>query len=267
MIVFLVEDIKATTSVALFHALAKKQIECVVILEPSDVCVSLGYFDNANRFLDFNYCKTRNIPIIRRQTGGGTVLLHKGQIFYQFIFSKSNKTIPFKMENVYKYFSNIAIDVYKHLGINASYKPIADIVLNDKKISGQGAGDIENMLVFVGNILMDFDFDTMTNIVSCVRDKEGFRHILEKHITTIKKESLNISKNDITKAFLDVLKKNFGELEIAPLPNDILELAEVLEKELTSWDVITEDTGKKHETFKIKEDYFIDPITLRKIDL
>ncbi len=267
MIVFLVEDIKATTSVALFHALAKKKIECIVITEPSDTCISLGYFDNANRFLDFNYCKIHNIPIIRRYTGGGTVLLHKDQIFYQFVFSKSNKTIPFKMENVYKYFSNIVIDVYKNLGINVSYKPIADIVLNDKKISGQGAGDIENMLVFVGNILMDFDFDTMANVVSYIKDKESFKNMLREHITTIRKEGLNIGKNDIIKAFLDVLKKKFDKLETIPLPNEILELTKEIEKELTSWDVITEDTGKKHEAFKIKEDYFIDPITLRKIDL
>lgn len=267
LIVFVAPYLKATTSVALFHALAKKQIECIVITEPSDVCVSLGYFDNANRFLDFNYCKTHNIPIIRRYTGGGTVLLHPGQIFYQFIFSKSNKTIPFKMENVYKYFSNIVIEVYKSLGINAFYKPIADIVVNDKKISGQGAGDIENMLVFVGNLLMDFDFDMMANIVSYVKNKDMFKKILKEHITTIKLENINVAKEDIVNAFIDVLRTKFSNLEILYLPQDILDVAKILETELTSHDVITEDTGKEHKVFKIKENYFIDPNTLERVIL
>ncbi|AEF19077.1 MULTISPECIES: biotin/lipoate A/B protein ligase family protein [unclassified Hydrogenobaculum] len=267
LIVFVVPYLKATTSVALFHALAKKQIECIVITEPSDTCVSLGYFDNANRFLDFNYCKTNNIPIIRRYTGGGTVLLHPGQIFYQFIFSKSNKTIPFKMENVYKYFSNIIIEVYKSLGINAFYKPIADITLNDKKISGQGAGDIENMLVFVGNILMDFDFDMMANIISYVKDKKSFKELLEKNITTLRKEGLNLSKDSIINAFIDVLKDRFGHIEISVLPEYIWDLSKKIEIELTSYDVITEDTGKEHKVFKIKENYFIDPKTLERVIL
>jgi len=267
LIVFVVPYLKATTSVALFHALAKKQIECIVITEPSDTCVSLGYFDNANRFLDFNCCKTHNIPIIRRYTGGGTVLLHPGQVFYQFIFSKSNKTIPFKMEDVYKYFSNIIIEVYKSLGINAFYRAIADIVVNDKKISGQGAGDIENMLVFVGNILMDFDFDTMANIISYVKDKHRFKTILKEHITTIKDENINIAKEDVVNVFIDVLRSKFSNLEILSLPQDILDFAKSLEIELTSYDVITEDTGKEHKVFKIKENYFIDPNTLERVIL
>lgn len=267
LIVFVVPHLKATTSVALFHALAKKQIECIVITEPSDTCVSLGYFDNANRFLDFNYCKTHNIPIIRRYTGGGTVILHPGQIFYQFIFSKSNKTIPFKIENVYKYFSNIVIEVYKSLGINAFYKPIADIVVNDKKVSGQGAGDIENMLVFVGNILMDFDFDTMANIVSYIKDKNNFKTILKDNITTIKRENINVAKEDIVNAFIDVLRGKFSNLEILSLPEDILDFARSLETDLTSYAVITEDTGKEHMIFKIKENYFIDPNTLERVIL
>lgn len=259
------DNIEATTSVALFHAIAKKQIECIVIVEPSNKCVSLGYFDNAICFLDFNYCKTHNIPIIRRQTGGGTVLLHESQIFYQFIFSKSNKTIPFKMENVYKFFSNIVIEVYKSLGINAFYKPTADIILNDKKISGQGAGDIENMLVFVGNILMDFDFDTMANIISYIKDKKAFKELLEKNITTLRKEGLNLSKDSIINAFIDVLKDRFGHIEISVLPEDIWDLSKKIEIELSSEEAIKEDTGKEHKAFKIKEDFFVDPQTLSPI--
>ena len=265
MIVFVEQNLNATTSVALFHALARRRIECIVLTEPSNMCVSLGYFDNANRFLDFNYCKTHDIPVIRRQTGGGTVLLHQGQIFYQFIFSKSNKKIPLKLENVYKYFSSIVIEVYRKIGLEALYKPVADIVIKDKKISGQGAGDIENMLVFVGNILMDFDFDTMANIISYVKDKKAFKNILESNITTIKKEGLNIDKQKIFEAFIDTLKEKFGDIKISALPVDILEEAKTIEKELSSYEVITEDTGKEHRAFKIREDYLIDPSTLDKI--
>ncbi len=263
---FIKEHLSATLSVALFHALAQKRVECVVLTEPSGKCISLGYFDNANAFLDFEYCKNHNLPIIRRQTGGGTVLLDKGQIFYQFIFSKSNKTIPFKMENVYKYFSSIVMSVYEELGIKTKYKPVADIFYKDKKISGQGAGDINNMLIFVGNILMDFDYKTMANVISYVKDKTSFENILQENITTLSKEGFDIKKEDIFQAFIDILKKVFDDIKISDIPEDIIDLAKDIERELSSSEVIKEDTGKTHEKFKVKEGCFLNPNTLQILE-
>ncbi len=267
MIVFLKDKLDGLSCVSIFHALAKNRIECVVLTEPQNTCISLGYFDNALKFLDFDYIDKHGIPVIRRQTGGGTVLLHQGQIFYQFIFSKSNKTVPLKMESVYKYFSNIIIEVYKRLGLEAQYRPIADILIKDKKISGQGAGDIENMLVFVGNILLDFDFYAMANIISYIEDKTSFEKMLRGNITTLKEQGVYLDKDKIFEAFLEVLKVRFGAFEIKAIPQDIIYQAKEIEKELTSEDIIKEDTGKKHEYFKIKEGYLIDPSTLEKISL
>jgi hypothetical protein len=123
------------------------------------------------------------------------------------------------------------------------------------------------MLVFVGNILMDFDFDMMANIISYVKDKKSFKELLEKNITTLRKEGLNLSKDSIVDAFIDVLKDRFGHIEISVLPKDIWDLSKKIEIELTSYDVITEDTGKEHKVFKIKENYFIDPKTLERVIL
>lgn len=266
LIVFIEDGLEATLSVAIFHALAEKNIECIVLTEAKGKCLSLGYFDNANEFVDFEYCNNNQIPITRRQTGGGTVLLHEGQIFYQFIFSKKNKNLPFKMENVYKYFSNIILEVYKEIGLKVEYKPLADIVFKDKKISGQGAGDINNMLVFVGNILMDFDYTTMANVISYIKDKYSFEKLLREHITTLKIENINITKKQILDAFIKTLKKYFNTIEIMTIPKDILERARVIEKELTKEEVIKENTGKSHNTFKIKEGFFINPANLQQIN-
>jgi lipoate-protein ligase A len=92
-----VGNLRSTT---LFHAFASAGLYGLILVEPDDTYLSLGYFDNLQQVVDLERAKALNIPIIRREVGGGTVLLSRGQVFYQLVVPKS--LAPFKVENAYK---------------------------------------------------------------------------------------------------------------------------------------------------------------------
>ncbi|WP_448587315.1 lipoate--protein ligase family protein [Thermocrinis sp.] len=249
-----VGDLLSTT---LFHAFARLNLFGLILVEPEDTYLSLGYFDNAKEILDMERVRSLGIPVIRREIGGGTVLLAPGQVFYQLVIPKS--LAPFKVEDAYKKFSQPVLETYKRLGVEVEYKPINDIVVkkNQRKISGQGAGDIEKSFVFVGNILLRFDVRLMAEVLR-TPDKNFLIEVMDQNLSWLERE---LGKTFEFSHVAPILEEEFRK--ILPLekregiPEDALRLAQKLKEELTSEETLFEDTGKRHRLIKIREGIFV----------
>jgi len=244
-------------STSLFHAFARLDLFGLILVEPEDTYISLGYFDKAEEILDIQRVKSLQIPIIRREIGGGTVLLAPGQVFYQLVIPKSLS--PFKVEDAYRKFSQPVLEVYRRLGVDVEYRPINDIVVKrtQRKISGQGSGDIQRSFVFVGNILLRFDTELMAQILN-VPDKGFVKEVLEQNLSWIERETGRMpSFWEVAELFEEEFKKVLpfeGEGEVPP---EALKLADQLKESLTSEDCILEDTGRRHRLIKIREGIFL----------
>lgn len=247
-------------STTLFHAMAELGHEALIICEPADLYVSLGYFDRANELIDLNKCRELNIGVIRRQTGGGAVLLGPGQVFYQLLISKSR--VPFRVSDAYRKLSEPVIRTYGRLGLEVEYRPVNDLLAkrSQRKVSGQGAGDIGKVFVFVGNILLEFDPDLMAELFA-LRDeakREEIRKSLWENMGWLKRETgKTFTFEQVAQILLEEFSKEF-ELKIhSSPPEEALELAQELKKLMTSEETILEDTGRKHDAIKIREGVYV----------
>ncbi|MBN1233918.1 MAG: hypothetical protein JXA60_11235 [Candidatus Coatesbacteria bacterium] len=178
-------------SMLFFHALAIRNEEALVIVSPRDIIASIGYFQNARTSIDFDFCKKEKIPVMRRMVGGGTTLLDNNQIFYQIILKHDNLLNIKDKEYFFEKFSIPAINTYKKIGIETRYKPVNDIItIEKKKITGQGAGEIGECIVFVGGILLDFDYDLMSRILKVPDDnyRNNVYRNMQEGLTTVKRE-------------------------------------------------------------------------------
>ncbi|MEZ0361299.1 MAG: lipoate--protein ligase [Hydrogenobacter sp.] len=246
-------------SITIFHAMARLGYTGLVITEPKDTYVSIGYFDRLEDIIDYEKCKRLNIPVIRREVGGGAVLLSEGQVFYQLILPK--KLVPFKVEDAYRKFSKPIIQTYRKLGVEVSYRPINDLVLkNGKKISGQGAADIGECFVFVGNVLLRFDTKLMSELFKVQEEKfrDKLYKSLEENISWVEREtgrsfSYEEVENTLAEEFSKIIEFD-GE---GKLNDEILELADRLREEMTSPNVLFEDTGRRHKFLKIREGVYV----------
>lgn len=247
-------------SITLFHAMARLGKEGLIITTPTDTYVSVGYFDKTEEIVDLKKCKKLSIPVIRREVGGGAVLLHPNQVFYQLILKRERA--PFKVTDAYKHFSQAVINAYKRLGVETEYRPINDIVVkrNKKKISGQGAADIEGMFVFVGGILLRFDTKLMAQLFKVPEEKfrDKLYKSLEENISWVEKETGRLPSYEEVEEILIEEFSNLlpfeGEEEIPP---EAYELADKLKEEFTSEEVLLEDTGRKHRAIKLREGVYL----------
>ncbi len=247
-------------STTLFHAMAELGYEGLILCEPEDTYVSLGYFDRAYELIDLKKCKDLGIGIIRRQTGGGAVLLSPGQVFYQLILPK--EIVPFKVEDAYRKLSQPVIKAYARLGLEVEYKPINDLVVksSQRKISGQGAGDIGKFFVFVGNVLLRFDPELMAELFNLPNKytREKVRQSLWENISWLERELCRtFSPKEVMEALLEEFSKDFNLEVCEEAPQDAIELAEKLREEMTSEETLLEDTGRRHDLIKIREGVYV----------
>lgn len=245
-------------SITLFHAMARLGYEGLIVTSPKETYVSVGYFDRTQDIVDLERCRELGLPVIRREVGGGAVLLDPDQVFYQIVMKRDSQKLPFRIEEAYRKFSKPVIEVYRRLGIEAEYRPINDIVVkkNQRKITGQGAADIERSFVFVGGILLRFNVDLMARIFRVPEEKfrDKIHKTLEDNITWVEREtgrkpSYEEVEDLLVEEFSKVLDLE-GEGEV---PEDAVELADRLKHLFTSDEFLLEDTGRKHRTIKIRE--------------
>ncbi len=245
-------------SITLFHAMARLGYEGLIITSPTETYVSVGYFDRTKDIVDLERCRELGIPVIRREVGGGAVLLDQDQVFYQIVMRREPGKLPFKIEEIYKRFSQPVINVYRRLGIEAEYRPINDIVVkkNQRKITGQGAADIEKSFVFVGGLLLKFNTELMARIFKVPEEnfRDKIHKTLEENITWVERET---GKKPTYEEVEELLVEEFskvlnieGEGEI---PEEALRLADQLKDLFTSEEFLLEDTGRRHRTIKIRE--------------
>jgi len=163
----------------------------IILVQPSSPYVCLGFHQKLEREINVEFCRSKNLSIIRRSQGGGAVYLDSNQVFYQIVATGESEAIPLSVENLFERFLSVTVYVYCKLGLPAEFKPLNDVVVNNRKISGNGAGKFgENTTILVGNVILDLDYDMMANVLKVPDEK--FRDKMSKSmrewVTSLKRE-------------------------------------------------------------------------------
>ena len=174
----------------IYHALAGLGRESLCLVSPSTPYVCIGFHQDLEQEVDLDFCEQNGIPVFRREVGGGAVYLDGNQLFFQLILDKENPEIPRSKEAFYKKFLQPIIAVYRSIGIPAEYKPVNDLLAGTRKISGTGVGEIGDCIVFVGNLIMDFNYEMMARVLKVPDEKfrDKIHKTLEENLSTIIRE-------------------------------------------------------------------------------
>ena len=257
MLLFDLGKLAGQQSMLTFHVLARMGIESLVIVSPRTPLVSIGYFQDAEQEVDLNYCKGLGVPLMRREVGGGATYLDENQIFYQLIWKKDNPRFPQAIQDTFPWFSEAPVETYRSFGIQAEYRAINDIVTRGgRKIAGEGGGNIEECMVFVGGILLDFDYESMSRILKVPDEKfrDKVFKSMEENLTTMKRELGTIPpREEVVAVLKEKFEEKLGKLEQASLNAHLLEKMRQLELWMTSEEFLHKKTPKIPKGVKIRE--------------
>ncbi|MFH2020175.1 MAG: biotin/lipoate A/B protein ligase family protein [archaeon] len=132
--------------------------------------VSIGYFQSLNDVVNVKKCVSIGVNIVRRRTGGGAVYhSNSGEITYSVIGPVNE--FPKNIIESYKKICGWVIKGLEEMDIHAEFAPINDIVVGEKKISGNAQTRRNNVLLQHGTILYDVNVDKMFTVLRVPDEK------------------------------------------------------------------------------------------------
>lgn len=251
------DDRDGVMPITYFHAMARLGLDGLVLVEPTQRFVSVGYFDDTSAAVDLDACRLRGLPVVRREIGGGPVLLGPGQVFYNLVLPRNHPALPSRLDDVYQRLSAPAIETYRTFGVEVTFRPINDLVtLEGRKIAGQGAADIEDRFCFVGAVLRHFDSGLMASVLRVPDEK--LRHQLHRAIddnmsSILRETAIEPATDAVIAALAEGFATIFGPLRPSPIPPEVHQLAAQIATELQSPDVLFAPRSRPHTTTKIRE--------------
>ncbi len=215
--------------------------------------ITIGYHQKSNNF-DFDEINRKGFGFVRRMTGG-TAVLHKDDLVYALIIPED--FLPLKIVDAYKYLSEGLILGLNNLGLN-SYKRNKsskrredscylnenpyDVVVSDKKISGNAQARINGIVLQHGTIITK---NNISELLDCIILQSENRKILLneslKKITSIEDElqksiSLKGLENEMRCGFEKLFREKGIVLKRGTLSDYELNLAKKLYDEKYSRD-------------------------------
>ena len=128
--------------------------------------VTLGYFQSVEDEVDLEAMKKYGIDLNRRISGGGAVLNSaEGEITYSIVMDEDDPRISDDPTESYRYLCHGIIEGLANLGIKADFKPINDIIVGPKKVSGNAQIRRYGAVLHHGTILVDFDASKMFSVL------------------------------------------------------------------------------------------------------
>lgn len=224
----------AYTNMATDEALTKSKgeggVDTLRFYRWNPSAVTLGYFQSVEDEVDLNALKRYGIALNRRISGGGAVLNSaEGEITYSIVLDGEDPRISDDPTESYRYLCHGIIEGLANLGIEADFKPINDIIVGPKKISGNAQIRRYGAVLHHGTILVDFDAKQMFSVLKISDTKISDKLIQQanERVTTIRqvlnrKVSFEEVRAAMEKGFAKALGVELVKGELSPYEEELV---------------------------------------------
>jgi lipoate-protein ligase A len=177
----------------------------LILNHPKKPFVNIGYHQLMEKEIDIEYAKSQGFDLVRRTIGGGAILDGPWEQDYFIIINRGSPDCPTTISEFYQKFLKPSVKTLEKLGLKATVRPPNDILVDGKKISGNGAITIERSNVLAGDLLLNTPADLMSKIIKAPDEKfqDKLAESMEEWLTSIREHVSNIKRDHIKKLYVE----------------------------------------------------------------
>ena len=211
----------------------KNTTEDIFMLWRNENSIIVGKNQNTLSEINYDYVKENNIKVVRRLSGGGAVFHDLGNINFTFISCNDNNFSDFKR------FTTPIIEALKNLNINAEFSGRNDLLIDNKKFSGNAQYNYKNKVMHHGTLLFSSQINDLSSALKVKPSKfEG------KGVKSVKSRVTNISNHlkksmtvlefkDYLMNFINNKDENNHFYELSD--HDINEINKLVDEKYSTW--------------------------------
>ena len=210
--------------------------EDILLLWQNVPTIVVGRNQNTFEELNMDYVEKKQINVVRRMSGGGAVYHDLGNLNYT-IIKKDGESY----KNDFSFFALPVISCLKKFGIVAEFNGRNDILIDEKKFSGNAQYFFKDKVLHHGTLLFSSDLGVLGKALQVKKEK-----LESKGIKSVKSRVTNIREQmneDVTiDIFREALVNSFFEEKQETVKNYVLTEEDIL--------AITELQNKKYHTWE-----------------
>ncbi|HLU21085.1 MAG TPA: lipoate--protein ligase [Bacillaceae bacterium] len=202
------------------------------INEPS---IIIGKNQNTIEEINTDYVEKNGIHVVRRLSGGGAVYHDLGNLNFSFITKDDGDSFL-----NFKKFTQPVVNALKNIGVDAEMKGRNDILVGERKISGNAQFSTRGRMFSHGTLMFDSEIENVVSALKVRKDK-----IASKGIKSIRSRVANISEfmdeKMTVEEFRQLLLRNIFE-GVDPIPEykltekDWEKIHEISKERYQNWD-------------------------------
>ncbi len=119
--------------------------------------VVAGRSTRVHEELDIPYCQAEGIPVLRRCSGGASVVGGPGCLMYSVVLNVDREPSLRKIDVAHQHVMGLVLRAVRAQAPEANLNGTCDLTLGDRKCSGNALRIARHHLLYHGTILYDFD--------------------------------------------------------------------------------------------------------------
>lgn len=187
--------------------------------------VIFGRCQNPFAEVNLDFCRREGIQTYRRKSGGGCVYADMNNIMFSHITSSAEVTTTFSR------YCRMVADTLQQLGLDADTTGRNDVVIGDRKVSGNAFYHLHGRSIVHGTMLYDADLPRMSQAITPSQAKLRAKGVssVRSHVTTIREHLPQLSIGDFKKFCRERLCDSVQEMT----PDDISEISRIAREYFT----------------------------------
>lgn len=146
--------------------------------------------------VNLEYCKSHHINFFRRKSGGGGVYADMSNVMLSYITSENN------VEETFKRYLQMISDTLESIGLeNVHPSGHNDIMIGDRKVSGNAIYHLPGKIIAHGTLLYDTDMEHMLHAITPSKQK------LSKHGVQSVRQRICLLKDFSDLSFHEIRKR------------------------------------------------------------
>lgn len=150
-------------------------LELARLWAPQQHAVILGRGSRYQEEVDLDYCRAHSIPILRRHSGGATVVIGPGSLLYSVVVSLERRPELRDLNQAHQYVMQRIQAAVQPFCPGVQIQGICDLTWNNRKVSGNSLKVGRRHFLYHGTLLYQFDLPLLARCLKTPPRQPDYR--------------------------------------------------------------------------------------------